>query len=122
MGTKVVTLNITPSQEEDWKILAESTYLALEKVGGDDLTPVSVEECKSSAEGRCRNTPKDGLSNHTSPSGLCFVNGYKDKISRLEDLEKIPICTFVEEVIEQERFKFKVLVVCLRDVTQEHTL
>lgn len=34
---------------------------------------------------------------------------------------KLPL-TLVEEVIEQKRLKFEIVVVCFGDVTQEHTL
>lgn len=79
-------------------------YLCLEDVRGDDLTPVAVEERQSSAEGRRRDTPEDGLSDDASPAGLRLVDG------------------LVEEVVEEQRLKVGRLRVGGGDVTKENGL
>jgi hypothetical protein len=49
--------------------------LGLEEVSRDDLAPVTIEEGQGSAEGGCWDTPENGLSNNTSPSGLGIADG-----------------------------------------------
>ena len=51
--------------------------LSLEDIGGNNLAPVTVQEGKSCREGRGGNTPENGLSDDTPPTGLSLVDGYK---------------------------------------------
>lgn len=80
------------------------TYLCLEKVGGDDLTSVAIEEGKGSGEGGGGNTPENGLRDDTPPARLRFVS------------------SLVEEVVEEQRLKVAILLVGGGDVTKENTL
>ena len=65
MGTKVVTLG-------------------LEEVGRDDLAAVTIEEGKSGAECGGGDTPEDGLSDNSPPTGLGLVDGC-DSISPVNE-------------------------------------
>ena len=80
------------------------THLGLEKVGGDDLAPVTIEEGKSGGERRGRDTPENSLGVDTPPTGLSLVDG------------------LVEEVIEEQRFEVVVLLVRSGDIAQEDRL
>ena len=50
------------------------TYLCLKEVRRHNLAPVTIEESQSRAEGGCRDTPKNGLSNDTPPARLRLMN------------------------------------------------
>lgn len=79
----------------------KSAHLRLNKIGRDDLAPVTVEECQSSAEGRQRNTPDDALGDDSPPAGLRLVD------------------SLLEEVVEKEGFKILFALVGLGDVAEE---
>ena len=53
---------------------AKIVALCLEEVCGHDLAAVAIEEGESGAEGGCRDTPKNGLGNDTSPARLSLVS------------------------------------------------
>ena len=53
----------------------EVVTLCLENVRGNDLTAVAVEERERGREGRCRDTPEDGLGDDTPPAWLCLGDG-----------------------------------------------
>ena len=80
------------------------THLCLQKVSGDNLAPVTVEESKRGAERRGGDTPEGSLGVDTPPAGLGFVNG------------------FVEEVVEEEGLEAGILDVGGGDVTEEDRL
>lgn len=79
-------------------------YLGLEEVGGDDLAPVAVEECKRCAECGDGDTPDHRLRDDAPPAGLRLVD------------------SLVEEVVEQQRLELVVLLVRSGDVTEEDGL
>jgi hypothetical protein len=62
----------------------EVVTLSLEEVGRDDLAAVAIEEGESGAESGGRNTPEDGLSDNSPPTGLGLVNGC-DSISLVNE-------------------------------------
>lgn len=77
MCTKVVTLQRTECVSKGSITDGCNTHLRLKEVSGDNFTPVSIKEGKSSAECRSRYSPENSLSNDTSPTGLCLVDSYK---------------------------------------------
>lgn len=78
--------------------------LSLQEVGRDDLTTVAVEEGKSSAEGRSRDSPEDGLGDNATPAWLGGVD------------------SLVEEVVEEKRLEALVLLERSGNITKEDTL
>lgn len=79
-------------------------YLSLQDICGNDFTSVAVKERQSCAERRGGDTPEDSLGDNASPAWLSLVDG------------------FVEEVVEEQRFKFAILGVSSSDITKENTL
>lgn len=84
--------------------VAVAAYLRLKDVCRDDLTAVTIEECKGGGEGRRGDTPENSLCNDAAPAGLSLVDG------------------LVEEVIEEQRFEVVVLLVRSGDIAQEDRL
>ena len=70
-------LGVLLSGEDTEGMGTEVVSLSLEDVGGNDLAPVTVQEGKSCRECRSWNTPENGLSDDTPPTGLSLVNGYE---------------------------------------------
>ena len=66
--------------ETQWKSTSWS-YLSLNEVCRDNLAPVPIEESQSRAEGGCRDTPKNGLSDDTPPVKLRLMNSYYGQVS-----------------------------------------
>ena len=56
-------------------VCTEVVTLCLDQVRGDNLRAVAVEERERGREGRCRDTPEDGLRDDTAPAGLCLGYG-----------------------------------------------
>ena len=50
-------------------------YLSLEKICRYDLTPVTIEETKSCAEGGSWDAPENSLGDDTPPARLGLVDG-----------------------------------------------
>ena len=63
------------SGEDAEGVCAEVITLGLKDVGGDDLAPVTVQEGESSRESGSWDAPENGLSDDTSPAGLCLADG-----------------------------------------------
>jgi hypothetical protein len=82
-------------------VCTEVITLCLEKVGREVLGTVSVVERKSSAEGRCGDTPESTLGDGVTPAGLCVGHGLG------------------EEVVEHQVLEVGVATVCLGDVLEE---
>lgn len=76
MCTEVVTLSRAPESMKDYKMQAYNTHLSLNDVSGNNFTPVTIEEGKSSAEGRGRNSPENSLCDNASPTRLRLVDSY----------------------------------------------
>ena len=70
-------LGILLSGEDTEGVGTEVVTLSLEDIGGNDLAPVTVQEGKGCREGRGGNTPENGLSDDTPPTGLSLVDGYE---------------------------------------------
>jgi hypothetical protein len=94
--------------------------LALDKVGWENVTPVTIKEGQGSGKGWDRDTPESSLSNNTPPSGLCLVNGY-NSVSTTSPENSI-ILTVLEKVVKEQTLQFWVLLIGYGDVVQEHTL
>ena len=67
-------LGVLLSGEDTEGVGTEVVTLSLEDIGGNDLTPVTVQEGKGRREGRSGDTPENGLSDDTPPAGLSLVN------------------------------------------------
>ena len=96
--------------------------MALEKVGGHNLATVAIEEGESSAECGSRNTPEDGLGDNAPPPRLSLVNSCQKRQLHRQYVQWARFLTLVEEVIEQQGFQLRVLLVSGSDVTKENAL
>ena len=68
-------LGILLSREDTEGVCTEVVTLSLKDIGGNDLTPVTVQEGKGRREGRSGDTPENSLSDDASPAGLSLVYG-----------------------------------------------
>jgi hypothetical protein len=58
------------------------TNLSLDKIGGNYLAPVTIEEGQSGGEGGSRDAPQNRLGNHSPPTRLGFMNGCSEVLAR----------------------------------------
>ena len=79
----------------------EVVALSLQKVGRKILRSISIVEAESSAEGWSGDTPESTLADNISPASLSLMDGG------------------VEELVEEEVLKIRVLAVRAGDVLQE---
>jgi hypothetical protein len=98
----------------------EVVALALNKVGWENFTPVTIKEGQGSGKGWDGDTPESSLSNDTPPSGLSLVNGYNSVSTASSD--KLIVLTVLEKVVKEQTLQLWVLLVGYGDVVQEHTL
>jgi len=96
-------------------------YLSLEKICGYDLTPVTIEESKSCAEGGGRDAPENSLCNDTPPARLGLVYSCDFVREGERELWKMSP-TFVKEIVKEEGFQLRVFLVSQSDVSQEDAL
>jgi hypothetical protein len=91
------------SHEHHNLLTTEEVSLSLDKVGGEGLGSVTVEEGEGGGEGRDGDTPESGLGNDSPPSWLSLGNSLKEEGGNEQVLELVVLSVGGGNVRQEDR-------------------